>query len=105
MCIICNMASPSGHPPHVAGVELEGQPQELFPIPHREEPVAAIDQALQSTEAALGALASVVVESIRLGGDVSPQVEAAERDLRSALRQLSLAQRHARRPASASSDT
>ncbi len=98
------MASPSGHPPQVASVEFPGQPQELFADVHADDAtVSAIEQTLQSTEAALGTLATVVVESIRLGGDVPPQVEAAERDLRSALRQLSLARRHARRSAPAGS--
>ncbi len=94
------MASPSGHLPHVTGVEFSGETQELFADVHTDATVSAIEQTLQSTEAALGTLATVVVESIRLGGDVPPQVEAAERDLRSALRQLSLARRHARRAAS-----
>lgn len=89
------MASVSGDGPQMSGVKLEEQLPGLLNGAHGEAAVSAIDLALRSTEAALGQLTTVVVESIRLGGDISPQVEAAERDLRSALRQLSLAKRHA----------
>ncbi len=94
------MAGSSGHPSQVTSVEFPAQLPGLVDGVHSEAAISAIDLALQSTEAALGQLATVVVENIRVGGEVSPQVEAAERDLRSALRQLSLAKRHAGRPLS-----
>jgi hypothetical protein len=53
-----------------------------------------IDLALQSTEAALVQLTKVVMDNIRSGGEASPHVEAAERDLRSALRQLAQVKRY-----------
>jgi hypothetical protein len=53
-----------------------------------------IDLALQSTEAALVQLTKVVMDNIRCGGEASPHVEAAERDLRSALKQLAQIKRH-----------
>jgi hypothetical protein len=54
---------------------------------------APIELAVQHTEAALGQLTKVVMHHIRHGGDTSAHAEAAERDLRSALRQLALIQR------------
>jgi len=45
------------------------------------------------TEQALGEVSHVAMEQIRRGADVSSHVEAAERDLRGALRQLVLAER------------
>jgi len=52
-----------------------------------------IDLALRSTEAALGQVTKVVMENIQSNGDASPQIEAAERHLREALRQLGVAKR------------
>ncbi len=92
------MASTSGRPSQVTSVEFSEQLPELLNGVQSEAAVSAIDLALASTEAALAQLTTVVVENIRLGGDVSPQIEAAERDLRNALRQLSLAKRHAFKP-------
>jgi len=89
------MASTPVHPSPVTSVEFAGQPPDVLDGAQGETAASALDLALQSTETALAQLATVVVENIRLGGDVSPQVEAAERDLRNALRQLSLAKRHA----------
>jgi hypothetical protein len=59
---------------------------------------ARIDVALQSTEAALGQLTEAVIENIRSGGEVSHHIEAAERDLRNALRQLGQARCQTREP-------
>jgi hypothetical protein len=70
---------------------------EQVPVRLGSEPVEAvgspIDLALQSTEAALVQLTKVVMDHIRSGGEASPHVEAAERDLRSALKQLSQVKR------------
>jgi hypothetical protein len=55
--------------------------------------------ALRATETALGELSKVVMDDICAGGEVSPHVEAAERDLRNALKQLGLARREPGRAA------
>jgi predicted TPR repeat methyltransferase len=52
-----------------------------------------MERALGLAEEALEQIARIAVEQIRRGVDSSNHVEAAERDLRSALRQLVLAQR------------
>ena len=52
-----------------------------------------LEQALGLAEETLEQIARVAVEQIRRGAETSNHVEAAERDLRSALRQLVLAQR------------
>jgi len=91
---LCYMASPADLPSDVSDLTF---PQELQPHVNGElaEPGGApIELALQLTEAALGQLMRVVVQSIRSGGGASPHVEAAERDLRSALRQLSVVKRN-----------
>ena len=67
-------------------MRLGNEPAEAIGLP--------IDLALQSTEAALVQLTKVVMDNIRSGGEASPHVEAAERDLRSALRQLAQVKRH-----------
>jgi hypothetical protein len=72
--------------PEQLPVRLGGEPPEAIGSP--------IDLALQSTEAALVQLTKVVMDNIRSGGEASPHVEAAERDLRSALRQLAQVKRH-----------
>ncbi len=69
-------------------VRLGNEPAEAIGLP--------IDLALQLTEAALVQLTKVVMDNIRSGGEASPHVEAAERDLRSALRQLAQVKRHPR---------
>jgi outer membrane protein TolC len=53
----------------------------------------SMERALGLAEEALEQIARIAVEQIRRGIESSNHVEAAERDLRSALRQLVLAQR------------
>jgi len=53
----------------------------------------AMERALQLAEEALEQVTRIAVEQIRDGIESSNHVEAAERDMRSALRQLVLAQR------------
>ncbi len=53
----------------------------------------SFEQAIQMTENALSQVNQVAMEQIRRGADISSHVEAAERDLRGALRQLVLAER------------
>jgi hypothetical protein len=55
--------------------------------------VEAMERALQLAEDALEQITRIAVEQIRKGVESSNHVEAAERDMRSALRQLVLAQR------------
>jgi hypothetical protein len=52
-----------------------------------------MERALQLTEDALEQITRIAVEQIRKGVESSTHIEAAERDMRSALRQLVLAQR------------
>jgi hypothetical protein len=52
-----------------------------------------MERALQLAEDALEQITRIAVEQIRKGVESSNHVEAAERDMRSALRQLVLAQR------------
>ena len=93
--IICHMERSEGHPPPVTSIEFpEGRPGR--PQPRQKESTApSLDQAMRSTETALGQLTKAAIEEIRREADVSPHVEAAERDLRNALKQLGLAKRAA----------
>jgi hypothetical protein len=52
-----------------------------------------VARAIELSDEALGQVARIAVEGIRCGLEASSHVEAAERDLRSALRQLVLAER------------
>ncbi|MGO9823515.1 MAG: hypothetical protein ACLPTJ_23035 [Solirubrobacteraceae bacterium] len=52
-----------------------------------------MERALQFAEDALEQITRIAVEEIRRGVESSNHIEAAERDMRSALRQLVLAQR------------
>jgi len=61
-----------------------------------------MERALGLAEEALEQIARIAVEQIRRGVESSNHVEAAERDLRSALRQLVLAQREWRATSRAS---
>jgi hypothetical protein len=63
-----------------------------------------MERALGLAEEALEQIARIAVEQIRRGVESSNHVEAAERDLRSALRQLVLAKREWR-PATGPSRT
>jgi prophage DNA circulation protein len=57
---------------------------------------AAMARALELTEQALGEVARIAIEEIHSGLDSSNHVQAAERDMRSALRQLVMAERELR---------
>ena len=52
-----------------------------------------LTRALELTEEALGKITRIAIEQIREGVETSNHVEAAERDMRTALRQLVLAER------------
>jgi hypothetical protein len=52
-----------------------------------------LERALQLTEDSLEHITRIAVEQIRKGAETSSHIEAAERDVRNALRQLVLAQR------------
>jgi hypothetical protein len=58
--------------------------------------VAAMARALELTEQALGEVARIAIEEIHGGLDSSNHVQAAERDMRGALRQLVMAERELR---------
>jgi hypothetical protein len=58
--------------------------------------LATVARAVELTEAALGEIARVAIEQIHGDLDSSTHVDAAERDMRSALRQLVLAERELR---------
>jgi hypothetical protein len=64
--------------------------------PHDQSMISTMTQAIELTEDALGQVARVTVEGIRGGLAASSHVEAGERDMRSALRQLVLAERELR---------
>jgi hypothetical protein len=53
----------------------------------------SFEKAIEMTENALSEVGQVAMQQIRRGAEVSSHVEAAERDLRGALRQLVLAER------------
>jgi prophage DNA circulation protein len=57
---------------------------------------AAMARALELTEQALGEVARIAIEEIHSGLESSNHVQAAERDMRSALRQLVMAERELR---------
>jgi hypothetical protein len=82
------MASASRRSPPGTNIEFPDQPPGHRVGTETQADDAPIDIALRSTEEALGELTQVVIENIRAGGDVSHHIEAAERDLRNALRQL-----------------
>ena len=58
--------------------------------------VATLARAIELSDEALAQVARTTVEGIRFGLPASSHVEAAERDMRSALRQLVLAERELR---------
>jgi len=92
--IICNMSHAIDSSPSVTTIEF---PEELAGSSYAEQPGAVsspLDLALRSTEAALSQVTKLVMARIEGNGDASPQVEAAERHLRDALRQLGAAKRH-----------
>ncbi len=55
-----------------------------------------MSEALELTERALAVTTQIAIEEIRDGVEASNHVDAAERDMRSALRQLVLAERELR---------
>ena len=58
--------------------------------------LAAMARALELTEQALTEVARIAIEEIHSGVESSNHVQAAERDMRSALRQLVMAERELR---------
>jgi hypothetical protein len=58
--------------------------------------IATMARALELTEEALGEVARIAIDEIHSGLESSSHVQAAERDMRSALRQLVLAERELR---------
>jgi hypothetical protein len=58
--------------------------------------IATMGRALELTEEALGEVARIAIEEIHSGLEGSNHVQAAERDMRSALRQLVMAEREMR---------
>ncbi len=58
--------------------------------------IATMGRAVEVTEDALGHVARIAVEGIHRDLEVSSHIEAAERHMRSALRQLVLAERELR---------
>jgi hypothetical protein len=58
--------------------------------------IATLARAIELSDQALGQIARITVEGIRRGLQANSHVEAAERDMRSALRQLVLAERELR---------
>jgi hypothetical protein len=58
--------------------------------------VATLARAIELSDEALAQVGRITVEAIRRGLPASSHVEAAERDMRSALRQLVLAERELR---------
>ncbi len=67
-------------------------------VPRKSEQsiIVTTTKAIELTEEALAQVAQVAVEGIHCGLDTSSHVEAAERDMRDALRQLVLAEREVR---------
>jgi hypothetical protein len=59
----------------------------------KQSSTGTIEEALALTEEALGHVTRIAIEQIRNGRGISTHVEAAERDIRSALQQLGLASR------------
>ncbi len=58
----------------------------------------SFEKAIEMTETALSQVNQVAMEQIRRGAEISSHVEAAERDLRNAMRQLVLAEREPAHP-------
>lgn len=56
--------------------------------PSTEQVDELLYRALEATEEALGEVTKLAIQRIRLGVDTPPHLEAAERELRNALRQL-----------------
>jgi hypothetical protein len=64
--------------------------------PNDQSIIATLARAIELSDEALGQVARITIEGIRSGHEVGSHVEAAEREMRSALRQLVLAERELR---------
>ncbi len=94
--MIWSMGGPGGQSPRVTRIEVPAKQAEPPEGAQARRSPSSMDLALKSTEQALSHLMKVAMEEIRGGADASPHVQAAERDLRNALKQLSLAKRASR---------
>jgi hypothetical protein len=65
--------------------------------PATDETDELLNRALEATEAALAEVTKLAIQRIRRGVDTPPHLEAAERELRNALRQLASLSRESRR--------
>lgn len=63
---------------------------------NNESIAARVERAIELSDEALGEVAQIATEGIRFGLEANSHVEAAERDMRAALRQLVLAERELR---------
>jgi hypothetical protein len=63
-----------------------------------DQPEDSLNEALRSTEEALSRVTTLAIQRIRSGAENSPHLEAAERELRNALRQLAALRRERPRP-------
>jgi hypothetical protein len=64
--------------------------------PNDQSIIATLTRAIELSDEALAHVARIAIEGIRSGVEVGGHVEAAERDMRNALRQLVLAERELR---------
>jgi hypothetical protein len=64
--------------------------------PNDQSIIATLARAIELADEALAQVARITIEGIRSGHEVSSHVEAAEREMRSSLRQLVLAERDLR---------
>jgi hypothetical protein len=64
--------------------------------PNDQSIITSLARAIELSDEALGQVARITIEGIRSGHEVGSHVEAAEREMRSALRQLVLAERELR---------
>jgi hypothetical protein len=64
--------------------------------PNDQSIIATLARAIELSDEALGQVARITIEGIRSGHEVGSHIEAAEREMRSALRQLVLAERELR---------
>jgi hypothetical protein len=64
--------------------------------PNDQSIIATLARAIELSDEALAQVARITIEGIRSGHEVGSHVEAAEREMRSALRQLVLAERELR---------
>jgi hypothetical protein len=67
-----------------------------IPKRHAESSIGTLSRAIECTEEALAQVARIAIEEIHNSLETSSHIQAAEREMRSALRQLVLAQRELR---------